>query len=134
MEVSRVVMTARQLVFLVAAAIWLLAAREKGDDCRWKRNDEQWKWYVTNNPTTPEYDKADTRKSFVHQPGQVFAQVSQRRNGGNKRRQRLDRVQSGTGTQAQANWIDVTGGNTILPMRPVLGIALDPTVAAANLP
>jgi hypothetical protein len=40
----------------------------------------------------------------------------------------------GTGTQAQANWVDVTGGNTVVPLRPVLGIALDPTVAAANLP
>jgi hypothetical protein len=40
----------------------------------------------------------------------------------------------GTGTQAQANWVDVTGNNTILPLRPVLGVALDPSVTAANLP
>jgi hypothetical protein len=40
----------------------------------------------------------------------------------------------GTGTQAQANWVDITGDNTILPLRPVLGVALDPTVGAANLP
>ena len=40
----------------------------------------------------------------------------------------------GTGTQSQANWVNVTGSNTILPLRPVLGIALDPTVGAANLP
>ena len=32
------------------------------------------------------------------------------------------------------NWIDVTGGNTVLPDRPILGIALDPSVAAANTP
>ena len=40
----------------------------------------------------------------------------------------------GTGTQSQANWVDVTGNNTVVPLRPVLGIALDPTVSAANLP
>ena len=30
--------------------------------------------------------------------------------------------------------MDVTGNNTILPLRPVLGVALDPTVGAANFP
>src|SRR6185437_2187278 len=40
----------------------------------------------------------------------------------------------GTGTQSQANWINVTDNNTVLPNRPVMGIALDPTVSAANLP
>jgi hypothetical protein len=33
----------------------------------------------------------------------------------------------GTGTAGQANWVNVTGGNSVLPNRPVLGIALDPT-------
>ncbi|HEY4273267.1 MAG TPA: hypothetical protein VGM65_14815 [Candidatus Udaeobacter sp.] len=32
----------------------------------------------------------------------------------------------GTGTPSQANWVDVTGNNTVVPLRPVLGIALDP--------
>ncbi len=40
----------------------------------------------------------------------------------------------GTGTPSQANWVDVTGSNTVVPLRPVLGIALDPIVSAANLP
>ena len=40
----------------------------------------------------------------------------------------------GTGTLSQANWVDVTGNNTVLPLRPVHGVALDPTVSAANLP
>jgi hypothetical protein len=40
----------------------------------------------------------------------------------------------GTGAPNQANWVDVTGGNTVLPNRPVLGIALDPSASAANLP
>jgi hypothetical protein len=40
----------------------------------------------------------------------------------------------GTGVAAQANWVDVTGGNAVLPNRPILGIALDPSVSAANVP
>ena len=28
----------------------------------------------------------------------------------------------GTGTPSQANWVDVTGSNTVVPLRPVLGI------------
>jgi len=32
------------------------------------------------------------------------------------------------------NWVNVTGANGVLPNRPVLGIALDPSVAAANIP
>ena len=36
----------------------------------------------------------------------------------------------GTGAPDQANWVNVTGGNTVLPNRPVLGIALD--AAAPN--
>ena len=31
----------------------------------------------------------------------------------------------GTGIASQANWVNVTGNNTVLPNRPVLGIALD---------
>jgi hypothetical protein len=40
----------------------------------------------------------------------------------------------GTGVASQANWVNVTGLNFKLPNRPILGIALDPTVPAANLP
>ena len=40
----------------------------------------------------------------------------------------------GTGTQAQGNWVNVTGSNAALPNRPVLGIALEPSVSAANVP
>jgi hypothetical protein len=40
----------------------------------------------------------------------------------------------GTGVASQANWVDVTGANFVLPNRPVLGIALDPSVSAANVP
>jgi hypothetical protein len=40
----------------------------------------------------------------------------------------------GTGIASHANWVDVTGGNLTLPNRPILGIALDPTVPTANVP
>jgi hypothetical protein len=40
----------------------------------------------------------------------------------------------GTGTAGQANWVNVTDNNAVLPNRPVLGIALDPTVATADVP
>jgi hypothetical protein len=40
----------------------------------------------------------------------------------------------GTGVASQATWVNVTGGNAVLPNRPVLGMALDPTVPAANVP
>ena len=40
----------------------------------------------------------------------------------------------GTGVANQGNWVNVTGNNEFLPNRPILGIALDPTVSAANLP
>ncbi len=39
----------------------------------------------------------------------------------------------GTGAASQANWVNVTGGNTVLPNRPVLGIALDPSAPTASL-
>jgi hypothetical protein len=40
----------------------------------------------------------------------------------------------GTGTAGAANWVNVTGSNTVLPNRPVLGISLDPSVSARDLP
>ena len=40
----------------------------------------------------------------------------------------------GTGVAAQATWVDVTGANAVLPNRPVLGIALDPSVGSASTP
>ena len=34
----------------------------------------------------------------------------------------------------QGNWVNVTGSNAVLPNRPILGVALDPSVPAANVP
>jgi len=40
----------------------------------------------------------------------------------------------GTGVANQGNWVNVTGSNAILPNRPILGVALSPSVPAANVP
>jgi hypothetical protein len=40
----------------------------------------------------------------------------------------------GTGVAAQGNWVDVTGANGVLPNRPILGIALDPSVPSVGRP
>jgi hypothetical protein len=91
-------------------------------------------WYVTNNPTTQNMTKQSLgNRSFINQVKyspkyQTVAMV-----GTNDANVWIG-FNLGTGTASQANWVDVTGGNTVVPLRPVLGIALDPTVSAANLP
>jgi hypothetical protein len=40
----------------------------------------------------------------------------------------------GAGSASQANWVDVTGSNIVLPLRPVLGVAMDPRVPAVDVP
>ncbi len=40
----------------------------------------------------------------------------------------------GTGIANQGNWVNVTGSNAVLPNRPVIGVALSPSAAAANVP
>ena len=39
----------------------------------------------------------------------------------------------GTGSQRMRTGSDVTGGNTVLPNRPVLGVAFDPTTTTAPI-
>src|SRR6266700_3525880 len=91
-------------------------------------------WYITNNPITQNMTKQTLgNRSFINQVKyspkyQTVAMV-----GTNDANVWIG-FNLGTGTQAQANWVDVTGNNTVVPLRPVLGIALDPTVSAANLP
>jgi hypothetical protein len=40
----------------------------------------------------------------------------------------------GTGVAAQANWVNVTGGNSVLPNRPVMGVALAPDATDRSVP
>jgi hypothetical protein len=91
-------------------------------------------WYVTNNPINQNMTKQTLgNRSFINQVKyspkyQSVAMVST--NDANV----WIGFNLGTGTQSQAMWVDVTGNNTVVPLRPVLGIALDPSVSAANLP
>ena len=91
-------------------------------------------WYVTNNPTTQNMTKQTLgNRSYINGIKYSPKYQSVAMVGTNDANVWIG-FNLGTGTQSQANWVDVTGNNTVLPMRPVLGIALDPTVSAANLP
>jgi hypothetical protein len=91
-------------------------------------------WYVTNNPITQNMTKQTLgNRSFINQVKYSPKYQSVAIVGTNDGNAWIG-FNLGTGTQAQANWVDVTGNNTVLPNRPVLGIALDPTVASASLP
>src|SRR5438094_2538086 len=91
-------------------------------------------WYVTNNPTTQNMTKQTLgNRSFINQVKYSPKYASVAMVGTNDANVWIG-FNLGTGTEAQANWVDVTDNNTIVPLRPVQGIALDPTVTAANLP
>ena len=89
---------------------------------------------MTNNPTTQNMTKQTLgNRSFINQVKYSPKYQSVAIVGTNDANVWIG-FNLGTGTQSQANWVDVTGNNTVVPLRPVLGIALDPTVSAANLP
>lgn len=91
-------------------------------------------WYITNNPSTQNMTKGTLgNRSFINQvkySPKFHSNAIVGTNDGNV----WIGFNLGTGVASQANWVDVTGSNAILPNRPILGIALDPTVAAANVP
>jgi hypothetical protein len=91
-------------------------------------------WYITNNPTTQNMTKGTLgNRSFINQVKYSPKYQSVAIVGTNDGNAWIG-FNLGTGTQAQANWVNITDNNTVLPNRPVLGIALDPSVSAANLP
>ena len=95
-------------------------------------------WYITNNPpgstTGPNLTKGTLgNRSFINQVKYSPKYHSVAIVGTNDGNVQIG-FNLGTGVASQANWVNVTGSNAILPNRPVLGIALDPTVAAANIP
>ncbi|OLE51478.1 MAG: hypothetical protein AUG51_23585 [Acidobacteria bacterium 13_1_20CM_3_53_8] len=91
-------------------------------------------WYVTNNPSTQNMTKQTLgNRSFINQVKYSPKFQSVAIVGTNDANVWIG-FSLGTGLANQANWVDVTSSNTVLPNRPVLGIALDPTVAAANIP
>ena len=49
-------------------------------------------WYVTNNPIDAEHDQSNSGQSLLHQSGEVLAEVHERRDRRNERRQRPNRL------------------------------------------
>ncbi len=95
-------------------------------------------WYITNNPPGssggPNLCKGTLgNRSFINQVKYSPKYQSVAIVGTNDGNVQIG-FNLGTGTASQANWVNVTGNNTVLPNRPVLGISLDPSVAAANMP
>jgi len=95
-------------------------------------------WYITDNPPGgplgPNLCKGTLgNRSFINQVKYSPKYQSVAIVGTNDGNVQIG-FNLGTGVASQANWVNVTGGNSILPNRPVLGIALDPTVPATNVP
>lgn len=91
-------------------------------------------WHVTNNPATQNMTKQSLgNRSFINQAKYSPKYQSVAMAGTNDGNVWIG-FNLGITTANQANWIDVTGGNTVLPNRPVLGVALNPTVPTAAAP
>jgi hypothetical protein len=97
-------------------------------------------WYVTNNPATQNMTKQSLgNRSYINQLKYSPKYQSVAIVGTNDANVWIG-FNLGTGTASQANWVCLTGDCTpagnqgIVPLRPVLGIALDPTVGASNVP
>ncbi len=61
-------------------------------------------------PDDPEHDQADARQPLVHQPGQVLAQVVERRRSSARTTATSGSAStSGRASPSQANWVNVTG-------------------------
>ena len=90
-------------------------------------------WYVTNNPANQNMTKQTLgNRSFINQVKYSPKWSSQAIVGTNDGNVWIG-FNLGTGTPNQANWVNVTGNNTVLPNRPVLGIALDASTPNATL-
>ena len=91
-------------------------------------------WYVTNNPTTTNMTKQSLgNRSYINQVKYSPKYQSVAIVGTNDGNVQIG-FNLGTAAQAQATWVDVTGGNTVLPNRPVNGISLDPSVGSVTTP
>ena len=91
-------------------------------------------WHITNSPTTQNMTKQSLgNRSFINQVKYSPKYQSIAIAGTNDANVWIG-LNLGTVAAAQATWVNVTGSNAVLPNRPVLGIALDPTVSAANIP
>ena len=86
-------------------------------------------WYVNSPPNLTKQTLGN--RSFINQL--AFAQALQSTvivgtNDGNVQ------IGRGLGTGSnQSTWVDVTGGNTVLPNRPILDVVFDPTTTTAPI-
>ncbi|MDQ2868342.1 MAG: hypothetical protein M3R59_08030 [Verrucomicrobiota bacterium] len=91
-------------------------------------------WYITNNPSTQNMTKQSLGdRSYITQVKYSPKYKSVAITGTNDGNCWIG-FNLGSGSMSQANWVNVTGSNAVLPNRPVLGIALDPSVSASNVP
>ena len=91
-------------------------------------------WYVTNNPSNQNMTKQSLgNRSFINQVKYSPKYSSVAIVGTNDANVWIG-FNLGTGVAGQANWVNVTGANAVLPNRPVLGIALDPSAPTASTP
>jgi hypothetical protein len=91
-------------------------------------------WYVTNNPSTANLTKASLgNRSYINQVKYSPKYQSVAIVGTNDGNVQIG-FNLGTGTASQASWVNVTGGNSVLPNRPINGVTLDPSASAANVP
>ena len=99
------------------------------------RSRQQQHWYVTNSlPATQNLTKETLgNRSFINQLKSSPKFQSVAIVGTNDGNVQIGRG-LGTGVATQSNWVNVTGGNTVLPNRPILDVAFDPTVRTANAP
>jgi len=90
-------------------------------------------WYVTNNPSTQNLTKQTLgNRSFINQVKYSPKDHSVAIAGTNDGNVQIG-FNLGTGVASQGNWVNVTGSNAVLPNRPVLGIAIDPTTGSAPI-
>ena len=90
-------------------------------------------WVITNNPSTQNMTKGTLgNRSFINQLKYSPKKQSIAIVGTNDANVWIG-FNLGTGVAGQANWVNVTGGNAKLPLRPVLGIALDPTTTTSPI-
>ena len=91
-------------------------------------------WYVTNNPITVNLSKGTLgNRSYINQVKYSPKYQSVAIAGTNDGNVQIG-FNLGTGVQAQATWVNVTGGNAVLPNRPIMGITLDPSSPAVGTP
>ncbi len=91
-------------------------------------------WYVTNNPITANLTKGTLgNRSYINEVKYSPKYQSVAIVGTNDGNVQIG-FNLGSGTQAQATWVNVTGNNAVLPNRPIMGIALDPSSPAVGTP